>query len=438
MIEPSKKEHKPLPEKVVRRHADMLGELLPEITRLVIEEGRPADGLLSRHLREHKELGSRDRRFLSQAVFSYFRWYGWTVNKLKLPPAEACLLGAALDCTEMGDSFKYLEGRCSLPFPVKPLGDKSLSEKVAILNKRFEETPGIQPLNLSDLVLPDFGNMIDPEKALPSIEQFQKRPPTWMRSRTDPAQLVQALAESNVPCSAHDVLPTALAVAGGTSLANILSAHTGQFVVQDIASQCVGRVCAPQKGEDWWDCCAGAGGKALHLMDLMQQDGKVLATDIRVPALKELKKRARKYGIRHIRTQPHNAVYDEPFKKTFDGVLVDAPCSGWGTWPRNPDARWRSSKRDIAQCANRQVKILNNAAWCVKPGGTLVYAACTFTRPETEEVAMHFLDQNPGFKLDPFANPLTGEPTEGQLQIWPWDGPGDAMFIARFIREEGS
>ncbi|MCK5675476.1 MAG: RsmB/NOP family class I SAM-dependent RNA methyltransferase, partial [Verrucomicrobia bacterium] len=356
------------------------------------------------------------------------------VSKLKLPAAEACLLGAALDCTEMGDSFNYLEGRCALPFPIKPLGDKPLSEKVAILNRRFEKTPGIQPLNLSDLVPPGFENMIDPEKALPSIEQFQKRPPTWLRSRTDPAQIAQALAEHNVPCSIHGTLSAALSVTGGISLPNILSAHAGQFVVQDAASQCVGHVCAPQKGADWWDCCAGAGGKSLHLMDLMQQDGKVLATDIRVPTLKELKKRARKYGIRHIRTQPHNAVYDEPFKKTFDGVLVDAPCSGWGTWPRNPDARWRSSKRDIAQCANRQVKILNNAAWCVKPGGTLVYAACTFTRPETEEVVMHFLDQNPGFKLDPFTNPLTGGQTKGQLQIWPWDGPGDAMFIARFVR----
>jgi len=425
---------RPLPEKVVRRHTEMLNELLPEITRLVIEEGRPADGLLSRHLRTHKELGSRDRRFLSQAIFSYFRWYGWTVAKLKLPAAEACLVGAALDCTEMADSFQYLESRCTLPFPVKPLGDKSLPEKAAALNELLKDTADFQPLKLSDLVLPDFGNMIASERAIPSIEQFQKRPPTWIRLRNDPAQLVQALADCDVPCSVHATLPAALSVAGGISLANKLSAHIAQFVVQDIASQCVGHVCAPQKGEDWWDCCAGAGGKSLHLMDLMEQDGKVLATDIRTPALKELKKRARKYGIRDIRTQSHNAVRDEPFKKTFDGVLVDAPCSGWGTWARNPDARWRSSIRDVVQCAARQVKILNSATWCVKPGGTLVYAACTFTRPETEEVVMNFLDQNPTFKLDPFANPLTGEPTEGTLQIWPWDGPGDAMFIARFVR----
>ena len=187
---------RPLPEKVVRRHADMLAELLPEITRLVIEEGRPADGLLSRHLRAHKELGSRDRRFLSQAVFSYFRWYGWTVNKLKLSGGDASLVGAALDSTDLGESFQYLENHSRLPFPVKPLGDKSLPEKAAILNKLLNDTEGFQPLELSDLVLPDFADMIDPEKALPCIEQFQKRPPTWIRSRTDPAQLVQALADA--------------------------------------------------------------------------------------------------------------------------------------------------------------------------------------------------------------------------------------------------
>jgi 16S rRNA (cytosine967-C5)-methyltransferase len=172
----------------------------------------------------------------------------------------------------------------------------------------------------------------------------------------------------------------------------------------------------------------------MHLFDLMEQDGKVLATDVRIAALKELKKRTRKYGIKNIRTQLFNAVNDEPFTKTFDGVMVDAPCSGWGTWSRNPDARWRASRRDVIQCATRQQKILNNVKWCVKPGGVLLYAVCAFTRPETEEVVSRFLSDHENFKLEPFANPLTGEMTDGQLQIWPWDAPGDGMFIAKFRR----
>ncbi len=425
---------RPLTEKVMRRHVGMLDEILPEMTRLVIEEKRPADNLLHRHLRTHKELGSRDRRFLSQAVFSYFRWYGWTVNKLHLPIREACLLGAALDSAELPESFQYLEKKCKLPFPVAPLAACTLAEKAVVLDGWFKEREGFQPLDLQDLLPENLESMIALEMVIPTIEQFQKRPPTWLRARADSAPLQKALAEHDVPCAAHGAVGSALSVPGGTSLANALSAQAAQFVVQDIASQCVGLVCNPQKGGDWWDCCAGAGGKSIHLMDLMQQEGKVLATDTRIPALKELKKRTHKYGIRNIRTQPHNAVRDEPFKKTFDGVLVDAPCSGWGTWARNPDARWRSSKRDIVQYATRQLKILGNAAWCVKPGGVLVYAVCTFARPETEEVVMRFLDQNPGFELDSFAHPLTGELTTGQMQIWPWDGPGDAMFVARLVR----
>ena len=229
------KKPNPLPEKVVRRHAEMLNELLPEITTLVTEEGRPADTLLSRHLRVHKELGSRDRRFLSQAVFSYFRWYGWTVNKLKLPPAEACLIGAALDCTDFGDSFEYILARCSLPCTPFPLGNKTLAEKTNTINDWFSDTPDFEPLDLADLVLPGFGSMIDPEKAVSCIEQFQRRPPTWIRSRTDPAGIVQSLTDRSVPCTVHDHLTAAVSVEGGISLANILAPQAAQHTFHPFA-----------------------------------------------------------------------------------------------------------------------------------------------------------------------------------------------------------
>ena len=426
----------PLPEKVLRRHAELLSELLPDFSSLVCEEGRPADALLNRFLRNHRELGSRDRRFLSQAVFSFFRWYGWTVGKLQLPPSEACLVGTALDTMELPPSFQYMQTQFNLPAGVAPIGDKSLIEKRDALNDWFKDVPGTQPLTLMDLLPAEAETVLDPGSIERCIASFQQRPPVWIRCRADAEQLMQVLHEQQIPSAIHPHLPAALSLEAGINLTSVLNKLSGQYIVQDISSQCVGLACAPAQGEDWWDCCAGAGGKALHLMDLMQQDGKVLATDVRNEALKELKKRARHHGIRNIRTQPFNAVNDEPFRKTFDGVLVDAPCSGWGTWARNPDARWRTSRKEVTQCANRQQKILNNAIWCVKPGGILVYAVCTFTRPETEEVVMNFLDHHANFKLAPFVNPLTGEPTDGQLQVWPWDGPGDAMFIARFRRTE--
>lgn len=426
-------QQKPLPEKVVRRHAELLEEILPDFSTLVIDEGRPADLLLQSFLRSRRELGSRDRRFLAQAVFSYFRWYGWSVLKIGLNPSEACLLGNALESTALSQSFIYLEKRLNLPFPVECMGELKLEQKRDRLNELLADRENFQPLELSDLVLPEFGSVVDPDKAEACIRSFQQRPPAWIRTRSDAETITSALAEKGVSSGTHTRLEAAVSVDPGISLQHLLGDLSGRFVVQDLASQCVGLIADPEKGGDWWDCCAGAGGKSLHLADLMKE-GKVLSSDVRIPPLKELKKRARKYGIKNIRTQPFNAVNDEPFTKTFDGVLVDAPCSGWGTWNRNPDARWRSSRRDVVQCATRQLKILNNVKWCVKPGGLLIYAVCTFTRPETEEVVMNFLDQHNDFKLEPFTNPLTGEKTHGQLQIWPWEGPGDGMFIARLRR----
>lgn len=424
----------PLPEKVLRRHAELLSDILPEFYTLVSNEGRPADVLLNRYLRTHREMGSRDRRFLSQAVFSFFRWRGWTVDKLGLTSVEACLLGTLLDTVQLSPSFQFLQTICKLPSRIQPMGDKSLQEKCDTLNKWFKGTENSKPLELVDLVPADFTSMVDPAAIERCIVAFQQRPPAWLRSRTTAESLMQALAKQGVPSNTHSRVKAAVSVDAGNNLTSMLASQSGRFVIQDLASQCVGLVCAPSQGEEWWDCCAGAGGKSLHLMDLMQQDGKILATDVRIGTLKELRKRARRYGIRNIRTHPFNAASDEPFRKTFDGVLVDAPCSGWGTWARNPDARWRTSQKEVIHCANRQLNILNNATWCVKPGGVLLYAVCTLTRPETEEVVMNFMDQHPDFKLDPFPNPLTGEQTAGTLQIWPWDGPGDAMFIARFTR----
>ena len=88
---------------------------------------------------------------------------------------------------------------------------------------------------------------------------------------------MQLLDEQHIPGSIHPQVPAALSVQAGLNLSSVLNKYSGQFLVQDISSQCVGLVCAPAQDEDWWDCCAGAGGKALHLMDLMQQKGKVLA-----------------------------------------------------------------------------------------------------------------------------------------------------------------
>ncbi len=415
---------KNLNEKIINQQTRLAAEILETLTPHVLEHRHPADRVLLRFFKNRHELGSRDRRFLSECFFSWYRWLGWT-KALQLPPLEAAALSWLLDRTDL---HVALQGVAKSDWT--PLGGKTLDEKRAALAVWF---PGVKTLEKADLVFPEFGKSVHFAAGGEDLfyETLQQRPPTWIRLRTE--EFKQVLTGANIAFKEHSKAAGAVSIDAGTSLGAL--AHGGQYEVQDIASQAVTLVAAPAAGSDWWDACAGAGGKTVHLADLIGRDGKVLATDLRTEALHECKKRARAGGIAMIRTQLHDLVKEAPFTKEFDGVLVDAPCSGWGTWSRNPDARWRTDPRDPAQKRNLQVRMLKNAAKCVKSGGVLIYAVCTFTREETVEVIERFLPEHPGFELEPFAHPLTGEPTSGSIQIWPWEGPGDGMFIARLRRK---
>ena len=117
-------------------------------------------------------------------------------------------------------------------------------------------------------------------------------------------------------------------------------------------------------------------------------------------------------------------------------MLLDAPCSGIGTWPRNPDARWRTRPQQIMEAAERQARLLDICAARVRPGGCLVYAVCTLTREETELAVRRFLASRADFAVAPFPHPLTGADADGLVWIWPWEGPGNGMFVAKLVRTE--
>ena len=411
---------KTLNEKIINQQTRLAVEVLETMTPHVLEHRHPADRVLLRFFKNRRELGSRDRRFLSECFFSYFRWLGWT-RALNLQPLEAATLGWLLDRTDL-----HVALQSAAKPGWEPLGGKTLDEKLAALAAWF---PNVQGLEKSTLIFQEFGKSVDfPDGGADLFyETLQQRPPTWLRLRDEAFK--QTLTEANVAFDEHAKVSGVIRIEGGTSLGKL--GHSGQFEVQDVASQAVALIAAPAFGSDWWDACAGAGGKTVQMADLIGHEGKILATDLRSEALHECKKRAHAGGISIVRMQLHDLAKDKPFTKEFDGVLVDAPCSGWGTWSRNPDARWRSDPRDPAQKRNLQVKMLHHAAQCVKSGGVLVYAVCTFTREETTGVLDRFLPEHPDFALDPFIHPLTGKPSAGALQIWPWEGPADGMFIAR-------
>src|SRR4029079_8707162 len=179
-------------------------------------------------------------------------------------------------------------------------------------------------------------------------------------------------------------------------------AHTdqfqnGEFEIQDLASQLVGHACAPKPGETWWDVCAGEGGKTLHLADLMANKGVVWASDRHTRRLDTLKRRAARAQIFNYRVAPWDGAAKLPTKTKFDGVLVDAPCSGIGTWQRNPHARWTTSLTDVQELSVTQRPLLLHVAHSVKPGGKLIYSVCTLSREETINVTEFFQNERKDF-----------------------------------------
>ncbi len=169
----------------------------------------------------------------------------------------------------------------------------------------------------------------------------------------------------------------------------------------------------------------------------MKNKGRIVATDIRAYKLDDLKKRAKRAKRANIECKEWDGKALRSNKRyKYDGVLVDAPCTCSGTWRRNPDARWRLSDSEPDEMSNLQMKILQNAATGVKPNGTLIYATCSVLKKENLDLVKKFLLNNKNFIMEPFINPLTENKTKGYLQVYPWDGNCDAMFVAKFRKNK--
>jgi 16S rRNA (cytosine967-C5)-methyltransferase len=226
------------------------------------------------------------------------------------------------------------------------------------------------------------------------------------------------------------LLADAVGYDGAEDLFRTPEFHAGEFELQDISSQVVGLVCNAQPGETWWDACAGEGGKLLHLCDLMRNKGLVWASDRAAWRLQKLKQRAARAKVFNYRAAFWDGGAKLPTKTKFDGILVDAPCAGVGTWQRNPHARWTTMLQDVRELGEVQKRLLIHAAAALKAGGRLIYSVCTLTEAETSAVADEVKKRFPDLQQLGLVNPLMpGEPAVPRLTLWPQAVDGNGMFI---------
>lgn len=237
------------------------------------------------------------------------------------------------------------------------------------------------------------------------LDQHASRPPLWLRLAGEEHRrtVLNDLTGQGFMITAEQGL--ALAVTGTKGIYELACHKDGRIDVQDLASQEIGQAVDARPGLMIWDCCAGAGGKSLQLAADLEGTGAVHATDLYEGKLKDLRKRARRAGWANLRAQTWAGDRVPEFgteitsRGGFDRVLVDAPCSGSGTWRRNPDGRLRFARDQLADLAAVQLSLLETAAGAVRPKGLLIYATCSWLRAENEDVVAAFLAARPEFTL---------------------------------------
>jgi 16S rRNA (cytosine967-C5)-methyltransferase len=418
-------------------------EIAQAVEHEVFREHKRADKKLAALLRERRDLAPPDHRFIAQSVAALFRWHGW-IEPLRLArPEERLLLAWVLDAPSVHPACRTWARRIGFdPTRLSALGDAPNWTARAEGLKRWVGGRAVNadPWRLfpdwlrENLPLPP-GAGTPKLKYLELLQTLQKRPPLWVRVQDGDERAVwDELGASGLKPWIHRRLTRAAKLDVEADVHHLPAFTRGALEIQDLASQAVGHVCDPDPGERWWDACAGAGGKALHIAALMGGKGVVVATDTHSGRLKEAVRRARRSPFRNVTTKPWDGKHVAGKPRSFDGVLVDAPCSAIGTWRRNPDARWTLDRQAVGRLAAVQAAILAAASAGVKPGGTLVYSVCTLTVAETRGVVQPFLAAHPEFRLDPVPHPLADAATDGMIQIWPQDGDCDAMFIARMVR----
>lgn len=414
------------PHKIVTLAENTL-TILKSSMETLYTSGLPADVQLRKVFRENRKFGSRDRHFITSALFAYYRWYGWLEKNF---PADTDLRMRL---------FAAFAAQGDLPLTWQLWCEELQLEPAAIaeifrLPTAEERVAALAKSNIiccnEDMLdswmcekLADGGA----ERYLPAL---RSRPPVWIRIQKNTAQVLNELDKNKVEWKKDSRLPDAYCLRShaNINLCLLECYRSGCFEIQDFASQCIGYASMAKNDECWWDACSGGGGKTLLLATLLKNGGQVTASDIREKKLEEIKIRAQRASYNNIRY----AKWNDAHKMQFDGVLTDVPCSSSGRWRRNPEMRLVCTQKWLEQLTQTQYEILDKAAASVKIGGVLVYGTCSVFKEENTGVTDRFLEEHPDFEPAPFT---IGDQTQWRLQVFPEDADCDGTFCARFRRK---
>ncbi len=376
-------------------------ELLDLIIAAARENGAAADSIVADWFRARRFAGSSDRRAIRELVYRAIRGFGIMPKN-----GRVAMVGLAKHDKELSSLF---DGSNYGPTPIE----------------RAEQRVALSPL------APWLASLIAPEEQAALLERapLDVRVNRLRASRGDlisqfpDAEPIEYLADGmrlrdNIQIEQHEAW------------------RSGSFEVQDAGSQWIAQACGATPGMTIVDLCAGAGGKSLALASTIQGDGRLIATDTNRDRIQRLPPRAERAGA-DIETRlldpgkEMEALGD--LVEAADLVLVDAPCSGSGTWRRNPEARWRLTSARLVAVRQLQAYVLKLGAGLAKPGGSLVYAVCSLIESEGKAQIESFLSVHKDWQAVPLDLPVGRPCGEGHL-LSPHHDATDGFFIARLLR----
>lgn len=403
-------------------------------------EKKALDQVVHGYFKTRRYIGAKDRQAISATVYGVMRHRAscdWWALERGLSP----LLMGAHDAARirllayLWIFEKVARDKIGILFSGERYAPERLSDKECSI---FEKLPDLK--TLPPWVEGEFPEWLFPflkrrfgENLRAEIQAFIKQAPLDLRVNTLKATREEAL--TSLEQTGLIVTPTRLSlwglrIEGRENITQTKAFQDGLVEVQDEGSQLIVNLMDIKPSQSVLDLCAGAGGKTLAIAALLQNKGRVVATDTAAWRLKRTKERLKRAGAFNVELREITGVNDKWLKRQkerFDRVLVDAPCSGSGTWRRNPDQKWNITLQDIQELSDLQKSLLDGAAHLVKPGGTLVYATCSLLCEENEDVAQGFLEKHPDFTLVP-----CGLEEAPFLSLSPLRNGMDGFFAAKF------
>ncbi len=408
-----------------------------EILTSLETQRQPAADAVKAWMLTHRFAGSKDRAEIGDIVFGALRWKQSSAWRMGEDTPRAWVWGALR--WGFGQSAQWIEqSLVDDPHAPSPMTD---AERTALNGDNLADAPahvrGDFPEWLSASLMRAFGdNAAEEGAALAAPAPLDLRANAL---KSDREKLVAALGESPKLNGPPDVTPYApdgvrIPWSQGRTFAWAMeqSFIKGWFEVQDEGSQIAARLAGVEPGMQVADICAGAGGKTLALAALMQNKGQIFAHDIEGRRLAPMKERLDRAGVRNVQIRApmrtKHALAD--LRDKMDVVLVDAPCTGSGTWRRSPDSKWRLRPNALGKRLEEQQQALAMAAPLVKPGGRLIYVTCSVLPEENEDAVTSFLASYSGFTPVGLEVDFPASERSVGIQMTPLQTGCDGFYVA--------